>query len=186
MIGELIETKACLYILPMLGEDRSFYGYTEDLMNVYMFEESYPGIDGHIYLLYKDSEGLSASSRCTKITQHEHFVGSYTIYSENRYTMSVFQLPDNLSFEVKVFWNGKYSEFSEYYKMMVLGFHEAIPNSILHGILGKEDKTKKHLEKDLSSRASSVTIPNGMDLDSKPIITTETFFFKDLVKFEKS
>ena len=107
----------------------------------------------------------------------------------NGFTMVAFELDKTYQFDIKKFWSGKFSEFTEYYKMIILSFHGAIENSILHGILGKTEVTKKDLEKRLTgdiARQIPVQIPNGMDLDSKPIMTQETFFFKDLRNFINS
>jgi len=185
MVGEMIRTKAGIYILPMLGKDREFYGFYKELMNVYMFEESYPGIDGYIYLLYRIKEDkFDGSTLGRRLVMHDYYIGYYTISTGPGYSMVVLQLPDNYGHEIKLFWEGKFSQFTEFYKMTVLSFHDAIENSLLHGILDKKTKTKKDLERRLSEKTSKVRVPNGMDLDSKPLITTETFFFKDLTKFE--
>ncbi len=186
MIGEMKRTKSVVYILPMLEQNREYFGFAKELMNVYMFEESYPGIDGYVYLLYKIPDKLFLESFVgKKISTHKRFVAHYGIYITTGYSMIVFELPDDYRYDIKKFWDGKFSEFTDYFKMLVLDFHGAIPNSILHGILGKLDKTKKDLEKRLESPVSKIKIPEGMDLDSKPIITQETFFFKDLIQFEQ-
>jgi hypothetical protein len=186
MIGEMTRTKAVVYILPMLEENREFFGFGKELMNVYMFEESYPGIDGYIYLLYRIPESIFMDNETGKrVASHKRFVDYYAIYVSKGYSMVVFELPTDYIYDIKKFWDGKFSEFTDFYKMVVLDFHGAIPNSILHGILGKLDKTKKDLEKRLESPVSKVQIPEGMDLDSKPIITKETFFLKDLSQFEQ-
>ena len=187
MIGKLNKTKASVYILPILERDREYFGYTTELMNVYMFEESYPGIDGYIYLLYNVNEvEWEASQTGMRLAEHKQYVNFYGITVGKGYTMVVFKLTDGYIYDIKKFWEGKFSEFTEFYKMSILGFHGAISNSILHGILGKMKVVKKDLERRITGRGSKVIIPNGMDLDSKPIVTTETFFFKDLRKFEKN
>lgn len=185
MIGEMLRTKATIYILPILGKDRTFFGWSKELLNVYMFEESYPGIDGHIYLLYKiGATAFDHSGLYKKLKNHEKYVGSYSVLINGGFTMAVFAIEeDAYQYDLKKFWSGKYSEFTDFFKMEILSFHGAVPNSLLHGILGKLDNTKKHLEKELTGKGSRVDIPKGMDLDSKPVVTTETFFFKDLKIF---
>ena len=186
MIGQLNRTKAVVYILPMLEENREYFGYTKELMNAYMFEESYPGIDGYLYLLYNINEiEWEASQTGMRLKTHKQFIGFYGITIGKGYTMVAFELSPNYIYDIKKFWDGKFSEFTEFYKMSILDFHGAINDSILHGILGKLPKVKADLEKRITGVGSKVTIPNGMDLDSKPTIITETFFFKDLRKFEQ-
>ena len=186
MIGEITRTRACVYILPMLGESREYFGYTSELMNVYMFEESYPGIDGYVYLLYSINEiEFEASQVGMRITKHENYIAYYGICIGKGYTMVVFELSQNYIYDIKKFWEGKFSEFTDFYKMAILDFHGAINDSVLHGILGKLPKIKTDLEKKISGAGAKVTIPNGMDLDSKPFVTTETFFSKNLRKYEQ-
>ena len=186
MIGELTRTKASVYILPMFEQNREYFAYTTDLMNVYMFEESYPGIEGYIYLLYRINEiEFEASQIGMRLKKHDQFIATYGIFIGKGFTMVVMELSQNYVYDIKKFWSGKFSEFTEFYKMSILDFHGAINDSLLHGILGKLPKVKKNLERRITGIGAKVQIPNGMDLDSKPIMTTETFFSKNLRKFEK-
>lgn len=189
MIGEMKRTKSTVYILPMLGHDRTFFDYLGKLMNAYMFEEAYPGIKGCLYLLYSISNDIFEDSEIGKrLIKHKSFVGHYRVFANREYTMVAFELPETYSFDISKFWEGKFSQFTDYFKMEILSFHGAIPNSILHGILGKTTKTKQHLEKTLTGDKKEmqvIKIPNGMDLDSKPVVTNETFFYKALYRFDK-
>ena len=164
MVGEMKRTGATIYILPMLEENREYFGYNKELMNVYMFEESYPGIDGYIYLLYHIKEDNFCNTVLGKrISVHPRYISHYGIYVGMGYSIAVFELSENYSYDIKKFWDGKFSELTDYYKMGILDFHGAIPNSLLHGVLGKLDDTKKDLEKRLTGDVSPVVIPNGMD-----------------------
>ena len=149
------------YLLPLLSEfvefDMKFMKY---LLNTYMFIDKYP--DNHIGILHefsiKDPEFTAYEH---KLIKNEYFVELVDIGNKVLY---IFKFPEIYKKEYELFKNGKYSEFGEDSKQLIIKFwtlankgNSSLPAFLikLKNILYKENKLKEIIEKELNVKLES-------------------------------
>lgn len=161
-------TKTCIFILPLLLTDYSYFDYNYSLYNGYISEDC-----KHIYLKYRFINSQKFLLLEDKLRGHSQFVRAYD--PDKNFVVYVFKLQDRYKDYISKILEGKYSQISDYYKKVILRFHKASPRSTIGMILYKDSLYKKKLEKDLD-----IKIPDNVDLMSKGKLEEELWIYQDI------
>lgn len=167
------------YLLPLLSEFVHFdLKLIEYLLNTYMFLE---GEKDCLCILHEFSfKDPTFTSYEHKLINNKLFIKHIDI---NNKVLYVFKFPDEYLKEYNLFKEGKYSEFDESSKKLILRFwtqiYENNPNAArflikLRQILNKDEKLKQILEKDLK-----IKISNNQELGEIMNNNDETYKLKD-------
>ncbi len=149
--------KSSYYILPVLDRGRSYFNIDKRLLNCYV-EDNYK----YLRLKYRFSTTPTFIQMDKKFKQHSLFRSTsqpsiYTIVYK-------FRIPIRFEKDVALLLEGKYSKISKELKQMVVNF--AMPpetKGFFEMVLSKDAQLKSIMEKQLA-----VSIPNDVELDSKP------------------
>lgn len=165
------------YLLPLLSEivnlDLNFMKFLE---NTYMFDE-YNEFGECLCILHEFSfKNPEFTHYEHRLTNNELFIKSIDIGNKVLY---IFKFPKEYLPEYYKFYEGKYSEFGEDAKTLILKFwgevHSSNSNAIsflikIKQILYKEEKLRQIIEKELK-----VKIDKDAELGEKPNVDEETF-----------
>lgn len=156
IIYEEILNKTSYYLLPTLGRDRMFFNTDKRLLNCYV-EDNYK----FLRLKYRFSTIDSFIELDRNLKTHPLYRSSvqYDIYS----IIYIFRIPDRFQEDVIKVLDGKYSKLSPALKKAIIKSASSFQADFFNRVLSRDEELKKHLEKDLN-----VTIPNDIELDSKP------------------
>lgn len=170
-------TKSSYFLLPMLGENRSYFLWNSLFVNCFIDTEdiAYKLCEHHLYLLYRFSGKRAYTEFEEKLQNHGNYVKTFDV--DNYQVLYAFKIPKNCYTDFELFRKGKFSKLSANYKEVVMHFHDAPHDSELSQILFKAPSRRSKLSKDLS-----VKLPQAAELYDKPRMQTETFYNKYLVK----
>tara|TARA_A100000172_G_C3040230_1_gene110153 strand:- start:353 stop:1102 length:750 start_codon:yes stop_codon:yes gene_type:complete len=152
--------KACLFVTPMLGGNKSLWFYTQSLINTFIGIKD--DVEDKIILLYK-------TSRDPLFLKFLNTIQKFKAFEEVRdldkdHLIVIFNVPKKHKKDFLKFKNGKYSEMSQLYKVKILEYHEMSVEGIIGQILFKSKKRKRKLEKmigmELPDDAEVYSIPN--------------------------
>jgi len=165
-------TRSTTYLMPMLGHSvKEFI----NVVNCYMYDESKPEYDNHIFLLHKFDDDVRSGylSYEDSLKQHELYVDSYD--PNNPHVMFVFKVPEEYQKEYDLFKAGQYSKFRDSYKRHILKFQGGLfQTKKIRQVLYKSEKLHKEWEERLG-----VEIPLGQELSSIPDRDKETYKLSD-------
>lgn len=173
--------KSKTYLLPLLSEFVQF-----DFKYYYLLENSYiydnlSKYNNCIYLLHK------VKIQDPEFTKYEHKLLNNNLFTglvdlDKDYSVYVFKFPEDYMFEYKLFEQGKYSEFGEDSKSLILKFwtelHQNNINAVnflvkLKQILFRDDKLRRSLEQELK-----VKLPETAELTDKIKVDHETIYLE--------
>jgi hypothetical protein len=158
-------TKSSIYILPMLGGNRTLFLWNKLLLNVFISTEEH---DKCIALLYRFSADPLFLKFEKALCKFRNFIDKIDV--DPYHVLFVFSVPKKHTNNYESFINGKYSELQKLYKLNILEFHDQDISSQIGQILFKSEKRKQLLEKLLD-----VNLPEDSELYSIINIEEETF-----------
>jgi len=168
-------TKSSTYFLPILNSLINFK-FLHLLQNSYIMNSIE---EGCFSVLYKWNGKPDFTEWETELMNHHLFIG-HEDYDE--YVLYKFKLPKNAQELLKLFIQGKYSEYPDIAKNAVKSFLES------RGFLNADKIFRiMNLDEDLRlqmQRDSGTTIPKGNELSTPPDIEAENFM--NSVKFLSS
>ena len=154
-------TKTNTYLTPILGKDYKFFSTEGHLINSYISEDY-----NSLYLKYRFSNTESFTELDKNLTNHSLYAKDI---NTNKYFISYkFTVPITFKEDVQLILDGKFSKVSNKLKKQILKFYNAPKDSHITGVLYKTKEKKKYLEQILG-----VSIPDDIDLDSKPDLQLE-------------
>lgn len=160
-------TKSYTYVLPMLSP---YIDIRKDsLINTFIGDENAPEYNNHIFLLYKFS-GAQPFLRYEDYLEHSKlFVKTYD--PDKNHVMYVFNVPSLYQHEYNLFKQGKYSELSYDYKVIIFEFHNIYDSEHkVAKVLFKNQDLKEELEDRINEE-----LPKGAELSSVPDLDTEMY-----------
>lgn len=182
----ILYNKSKTYLLPLLSElvhlDLRYFYYLE---NTYIFDDinKYKNC---IYLLHKiKTYDKKFTNYEYKLLDNPYFIDLIDI--SGTYSLYVFNFPSEYMHEYNMYKQGKYSQFGEDAKKLILNFwgevYQNNANAVtflmkVKQILFRDKKLKRQLEKDLG-----VEISDTAELGSSIETENETF---ELSKYTKS
>lgn len=169
--------KSKTYLLPLLTEvvefDRKFFS---NILNTYVADDL--GMYKNSLLIYHDF-----TFRNPEFTFYEHKLTNSQYFTDlidiDNMVLYVFRFPDEYMKEYNNFLEGKYSEFGNDAKELILTFYTHIYQNNLNAvgflvklrqILFKDSKLKEQLEKNLK-----INLPVNAELTDIPDLNKETF-----------
>ena len=167
--------KSKTYLLPLLSE----YVILEPLyfknINTYIFDDK-TLYNNSIFVFFEYKKGKNAKIEKYEQELVQSMLFQDIIYSDNYSTCFVFNFPKKFIGEYYLFLQGKYSEYSNYAKTLIVEFYTELYNGNLNAIdflmtvkqvLFKDEKLKQKIEKDLGvvldSNAELTSIMNMRD-----------------------
>lgn len=165
-------TKTNIFLLPVLGGNRKVLFYESLLINSFINYDEY---EDHLILLYRFSSELDFLKFEQAVKKFRTFVASYD--PDKYHVVFVLRIPPKYSKVLKLFKEGKYSEFPESYKQKILDFHDFDIDGQTAQILYKSKERKRVLEKELS-----VEISDTSELYDIPNLKDETLTDKYFIK----
>ena len=164
-------TKASTFVMPMLGGTRRLFFWSRLFLNCFIKTEE----DGYcIALLYRWSGDPLFLKFEKALAQFRDF-SRVTDPSANT-VLFVFTIPNRVKEDFAKFKRGKYSKFSEEYKLDILRFHNVNDDSEIAQILWQDDKRRKDMEEKLGC-----TLDPDSELLSIIDEDNETFNIEDYV-----
>lgn len=157
VLSTSIPTKTSTYLLPLLGKTKQQLYIGTYFVNSYMSKDK-----KHIGLLYrftgtdkfKEFENQLISDKfCVKHIEYDPY-----------HVLYIFRIQSEFTEDVRRFFDGKYSEFSDKTKKLIIDFHKVPKNSLTQQILYKSEALRKKIEDELG-----VDLPDELELLSKPI-----------------
>jgi len=165
------KTKSFTYIFPML---KDVVKYRPSVANVFIGDDSYPSLDGNIFVLYKFSASIEFLAYEEYMKNHDLYVTAYD--PDEKHLMMVFKVPPKHKEDFKLLTESKYSKVSEKYKQKILTFHAISKNHPVADVLYKPEKAFRALEEKLDSR----TIPRTQEVSS--VLDKQREFYNDVYR----
>jgi hypothetical protein len=182
-------TKASYFLMPTIGETRSYFMWSKHFVNCFISTESDIYLDHGcdlpcVYLLYRFSKSIQYSNFEKKIQSNELFIGMYDV--DPFHVLYVLKIPEHLFDEYEQFMKGKYSKFHVKYKEQILTFHNAPRTSDLYGILWKTRQFREKLETKLTGiverESDIIKIDPAAELHDPPLLEEEMYLEKYKIK----
>ena len=151
------KTKSFTYILPML---RDIIKFRSNVVNVYIGDESYPSLDGNIFVLYKFSGAKEFLAYEENMKHHDLYVTAYD--PDESHLMMVIKPPLEFKKDFELIKDSQYSKVSETYKQRILTFHAKSKNHPVGQVLYKAESAFVKLENKLEH-----SIPRDQEVSSK-------------------
>jgi hypothetical protein len=140
------KTKASMFILPMLGGyDEMFFFHTL-LINTFIGDGTY---SNRIILLYRKSRTKKFQEFRTILEDSKHFEDVYEPFKGH--ICFVFRVPRRHINDYKWFLKGKYSKFTDIYKLEILEFHDFDIDDTIGQVLFKSKLLREQLEYELDA-----------------------------------
>jgi hypothetical protein len=158
-------TKSSLFILPMLGGNRTLLFYDSLLVNTFIETNE---DEDCIALLYRKSTKKVFKEFCELLLKTKSFKRTYE--PTKYHVIFIFNIPYKQKFNYKIFKKGQYSKFKDEYKLKILDFHRWDIDGPMGQILFKSSERKKQLEERLDA-----ILPEGSELYSIMNKKEETF-----------
>ena len=148
------KNKSSFLVLPMLGYNKDFFGWSKNLVNCYIKDLNYPEFDNHIILKYNYPKMLNEKDIQDMITQEANLneVSEFLIHRyEPSVSSSVFiyQVPKQYQDDYDWFRYGKYSKLSPKFKEQILDFHQGSNIKGIIGVLSRNQVMLRNLHKNL-------------------------------------
>ena len=167
-------TKSSTFIFPMLTGNRRLFLWNTLFVNCFLHTDEDSNCISLLYRWSSDSLFLKFEKALSK------FKSFKKRYDPNpNYVMFVFNVPEKYKKEYVLFLKGKYSKFSQDYKLHILDFHGLEMDSEVSQILFRSKKRKKALETKLNC-----PLPKGSELLSIINKDDETYN-SEVYKFKK-
>lgn len=181
-MSEIKYNRSKTYLLPLISEVIGVeYGFIDHLENTYMFDEKGEFVNclfiEHIFLVNNDQ--FIAYEH--KLTNNQYFLKNIDVEEKVVY---VFRFPEEYLPEYNLLLEGKYSEFGEDAKKIILRFWTNMYGKTTSGInailkikqvLYKDKKLKQEIEDRLSSDQCRVVIADNAELGEAIEVEDETF-----------
>lgn len=167
------QSKSTVFIAPMLGGIKAEYLGNQNLINCYLADEGSYMDYNKIILSYRFSGAVTFSEFESRISKHHYYDSEYE--PDSHHINYVFNIPEHLVEDYRLFLDGKYSEFSNDYKQQILKFHNFREEGSTGGVLYKSKKRRETLINKLYSRIDKSQFPEDAELLSKPVLLSETF-----------
>ena len=165
LIQNSIPTKTKHFILPVLGSFKEDYYYNTLLINCYLSKSH-----NSLYLEYRFISGVMFNLLDKFLREHDQLIRVINPdYSTIIYEM---EIPSHYLKDVKLFIEGKYSQFSDRMKKRILTFHKYTQNGETYKILYKDTSRRKQLEFDYGVEISA-------DSELFDIPTLEDEYYKE-------
>lgn len=135
-------TKSSLFLMPMIGGDRSLFFWETLFVNCHLYKEEDVY---HMALVYRfSSDPLFVKFEQT-VKKFESFVK--TMDPDPGYVVFILKVPPKQIRNFKKFIKGQYSKFSMRYKNAIETFHNFKPDNTIMQVLNKSAERKELLEK---------------------------------------
>lgn len=157
-------SKATSFLTPIIAVAPDPIGFHTNMINCYI--RSYTHEPLQLVLLYRNATDIVFKKVLQNLEGMQMFQES--IIHDRFFISFIFNIPDNLRNDVKLFLEGKYSSLSEVLKNRIIRFHKLKRNSMLYKVLYRDVTLKKFIEMDLNE-----IIPDDVDLYSVPEQETE-------------
>ena len=167
-------TKSSTFLMPMLPGNKQLYFWNKLFVNCFIGTNEH---EGCIEVLYRWSSDLKYIKFEKILSELKFFKRRYD--PSPNFVMFVFDIPKGYKREFRAFKMGKYSRFSNEYKLDILDFHNAEIESELGQILFKSKERRRLLEEKLNA-----VLPEGSELLSIINLEEETFN-PDIYKLKK-
>lgn len=162
----VLRNKSFTYILPMIGNSAKEF---TNLSACYIGDSSRPELKNKILLLYDTTKPWFDA-----LDDWLQSLPDYTDYYQvnDRYTMYVFDPPENQMRNYILFKQGKYSLFDDEYKREILWFLQELYNDVTHirHVLYRAEEKYEQLELELD-----VVIDRTAEVSSIPDMNREMF-----------
>lgn len=165
------QTKAKHFILPSLGESKSFLCFDDLLENVYL---EYTGVETEgllfgsaLFLRYRVVSTKSFTELDAKLLKHSSYVGSITDDYHITYLMKI---SPEFKDDITKFIEGKYSKLSDKLKNLILSFHGYDKTGITGQILYNHPLRRKQLEIEFGQ-----PLPRDIEVYDIPVIEQESY-----------
>jgi hypothetical protein len=193
--------KSSAYLLPLLNQNGKifFNEFIDDnrypqrnFVNIFYKCEEYPELRNRLFILYKkDIDNPVYQNFETRLRFFEEFEFEYE--PDNVHKMYVFNIDEKYNVIFKLFEQGKYSKFPDYYKDIILKFFKLNPELFIKnsdvnknkivGVLFKQRWLKDKIESELLNSESTpkinwVSLPKESELSSIPNEEEETYLNK--------
>ncbi len=154
--------------MPMLGIDRNKLYWKEFFLNCYIGIKEYPQKGDKFFLLFKFNNTQDYLKVRELLKEEETFSDEMAYSSPNgEYVIFMFKVNKKFNKEYRLFKEGKYSQFSNEYKNLIMRVHLVTQDKLLYHILNKTEKRRKQLSNDwdypLSEKAELWSLPRDED-----------------------
>lgn len=148
-LDRLEANRTHIYILPMIGWSlgRTYDGLINYKMLFLKNDDRVDEVD-KVYMLVKFSGDRKYLLYEDELRKSDIYYDSYD--PDKRHIMFVFDIPEKFKKEYDLFLKGKYSEFSEEYKQMIMNFHGIEKTRSVKEVLYKEEKAYLREEKEIN------------------------------------
>ena len=169
-------TKSSTFIFPMLTGNRRLFLWKSLFVNCFLHTEEDKNCISLLYRWSSDPVFLKFEKALSKF---KSFKRRYD--PSPNYVMFVFDIPKKYKKEYQLFLKGKYSKFSQDYKLHILNFHKLDMDSEVAQILFRSKRRRKALEKKLNC-----SLPEDSELLSiidnyEEVYNPEVYEFKKLI-----
>lgn len=193
--------KSSAYLLPLLNQNGKifFNEFIDDnkypqrnFVNIFYKCEEYPELRNRLFVLYKkDIDNPVYQNFESRLRYFEEFEFEYE--PDNVHKMYVFNIDEKYNIIFKLFEQGSYSKFPDYYKDIILKFFKLNPELFIKnsdvnknkivGVLFKQRWLKDKIESELlnselTPKINWVSLPKDSELSSSPNIDEETYLNK--------
>lgn len=161
-------TKTATYLLPMVNK---YINIKQSyVLNVYLGDELHNRYNDlrHLYIHFKfdpTEEGIKYEDY---LINNPYIVGHYDV--DNDTFMVIFKIPQEEHELIELYLNGKYSAFSDEYKLDIVSFYNLKNSSKVFQVIYKDYRLRERLENELG-----VSIPMDCELSDLPVIEKELF-----------
>jgi len=159
--------KSYTYLLPMLSTKIDVV--KQNLVNAYIGADDYSGYDNHIFLLYR----YVGNPRFIEYEDYlENTISFVAKYDPDKFhVMFIFDVPEKYQEDYKRFRMGKYSKFSNEYKILIFKFHKIIDeNHKVAKVLYRHPDLRDEIEERLDT-----ILPEESELSSVPDLEIEMY-----------
>lgn len=165
-----MRNKSFTYVLPMLS--KHFDVRKKNLLNTFIYSTDKPKLKNHIFLLYRFSGEKEFLEYEDYLENLKFFETSYD--PDKLHTIYCFKIPKEGLDVYNKFLKGKYSEFTQDYKVHIFKFHNIKdPTHRVAQVLFKHPDLREEWEDKLG-----VTISEDAEVSSPPNVDLETYQIK--------
>ncbi|MAV65127.1 MAG: hypothetical protein CMG00_08065 [Candidatus Marinimicrobia bacterium] len=162
-----MRNKSFTYVLPLFS---SYFDIVkQNLLNTYLYNEDYPDLKNHLFFLYRFSGDLV-------FIEYEDYLKTQKLfevaYDPDKYhVMYAFKIPSLYQGIYDKFIKGKYSKFSDDYKIQLFKFHAITdPDHRVAQVLFRHPDLREEWEEKLD-----VSISEEAEVSSPPDEKMETY-----------
>lgn len=158
-----LPTRTTTFLLPLLNKSKQELKTDSYFVNAFISDDHeylcllYRYTGTNLYKLFE--EKILKEKLCVKHVEYDKY-----------HVMYLFKIPSEFRKDVEHFLEGKYSKFSDTLKRQILKFYGGTKENAVSQIVNKSSQLKKLIEKDLK-----LTLPDDIELASKPILEQEIY-----------